>query len=123
MRLLLGERRQVCHLASMYKSVKWTPEREQALQKRTRAKLQARRPRQNDKELGRAREEAKRRYRERKGLPGPVDVWLATKLAQGISDDVPSPLSPDDVHCSVHVCRIPVCFAYKRAGLPNAYEH
>ncbi|OJT09944.1 hypothetical protein TRAPUB_13581 [Trametes pubescens] len=91
----------------MYKSLKWTPEREQALQRRTRAKLQARRPRQKKSEHVNSRTEARMQYREKKGLPGHVDLWLATKLAQSITDDIESPVTPDEVQCSVHVCRIP----------------
>ncbi len=114
---------QLPHRTAMYKSLKWTPEREQALQRRTRAKLQARRPRQKKSEHVNSRTEARMQYREKKGLPGHVDLWLATKLAQSITDDIESPVTPDEVQCSVHVCRIPVCVVRKRAHLPYTYEH
>ncbi|KAI0632275.1 hypothetical protein C8Q77DRAFT_1158924 [Trametes polyzona] len=94
---------------NMYRSLKWTPERERAFQNRKRARLQARRPRarRNEEEEEKASAGARRAHRVRAGLSSPVDVWLATKLAQACSAEPRSPLSPDEVRCSVHVCRIP----------------
>ncbi|KAI0819226.1 hypothetical protein BC628DRAFT_1413826 [Trametes gibbosa] len=78
-------------------------ERARAARKRARILQRAQVCKIETENAGNARLESRRRYRESKGLPCAVDVWLASKLGRGDPDDLCSPLLPDEVQCSVYV--------------------
>ncbi|OSC97497.1 hypothetical protein PYCCODRAFT_1440164 [Trametes coccinea BRFM310] len=59
------------------------------------------------------REAREKRMRQKLGLPGPIDIWLTSKIKDDPEPDR-TPLAPEEVRCTVYIERIP---------FPNPHEY